>query len=105
ALLQRQGYLYLRLAGATDPARALASAVAIAPGKGLAADPGFVTAIRHVGSGDAVFYSREGDRGAAGSGRLAGELGASAFTILEKPENRDFIQVRMFAQLKNLSGD
>ncbi|TMA14235.1 MAG: hypothetical protein E6J84_11505, partial [Deltaproteobacteria bacterium] len=85
ALLQRQGYLYLRLAGATDPARALASATAIPPGKGLAADPGFLTAVRHVGAGDAVFYSRGGDRGAAGSGRLAGELGASAFTILEKP--------------------
>jgi len=89
ALLQRQGYLYLRLAGATDPARALASAAAIPPGKGLAADPGFLTAVRHVGSGDAVFYSREGDRGAAGSGRLSGEL----------------VQVRMFAQLKNLAGD
>jgi len=105
ALLQRQGYLYLRLAGATDPARALASAAAIPPGKGLAADPGFLTAVRHVGSGDAVFYSREGDRGAAGSGRLSGELGASAFTILEKPENRELVQVRMFAQLKNLAGD
>ena len=85
ALLQRQGYLYLRLAGATDPARALASAAAIPPGKGLAADPGFLTAVRHVGSGDAVFYSREGDRGAAGSGRLSGELGASAFTTLSMP--------------------
>ncbi|HYY51574.1 MAG TPA: PKD domain-containing protein, partial [Myxococcales bacterium] len=92
AVLQRQGYLYLRLAGATDPALALGSAAAIPPGKGLAADPGFLTAIRHVGSGDAVFYSRGGDRGAAGSGRLSGELGASAFAVLERPENRDFVQ-------------
>ncbi len=105
ALLHRQGYLYLRLAGATDPARALASAAAIPAGKGLAADPGFLTAVRHVGSGDAVFYSRGGDRGAAGGGRLSGELGASAFAILEKPENRELVQVRMFAQLKNLAGD
>src|SRR3989454_6106969 len=65
AILQRHGYLYLRLAGATDPAIALAGVGAIVPGKGLAADPGFVASARHVGWGDAVFFSRSPDRGAA----------------------------------------
>lgn len=104
-VLQRHGYLYLRLAGPSDPALALRSVTTLPPDKGLAADAGFVAAARHVGIGDAVFYSRGPDRGAAGNGRIAGELGVSAFTIYDKPENREFVQVRMFAQLRNLSGD
>ena len=41
-VLQRYGYLYLRLAGPSDPALALRSVTALPPDKGLAANPGFV---------------------------------------------------------------
>src|SRR5439155_8966849 len=105
AILQRHAYLYLRLAGATDPAIALTGPAAIVPGKGLAADAGFLTATRHVESGDAVFVSRSPDRGASAAGHLSSEVGAAAFAIYDKPENRDLLQVRIFAQLKNVSGD
>jgi hypothetical protein len=105
AILQRHGYLYLRLAGATDPAIALTGPAAIVPGKGLAADAGFLAASRHVGWGDAVFFSRSPDRGASAAGHFSSEVGASAFAIYDKPENRDLVQVRIFAQLRNLSGD
>ena len=104
-VVQRYGYLYLRLAGPTDPVIALRSVAAVPPDKGLSADPGFLAAARHVGLGDAVFYSRAADRSAAAEGRFAGELGASAFSVYDKPDNREFVQVRMFAQLRNLSGD
>lgn len=103
-VLNRHGYLYLRLAGATDPAIALRAA-SQSPDKGLAAEPGFVLAAGHVGNGDAIFYSRAPDRASASNGRFSNELGTSAFAIFDKPENRDFLQIRMFAQLKNLSGD
>jgi len=105
AVLERYGYLYLRLAGASDPAVALRTVSALPPEKGLAAEPGFTAAIRHVGSGDAIFYSRAPDRGSAGNGRFLNELGTSAFSIYDKPENRELLQIKMFAQLKNLSGD
>jgi len=105
AILQRHAYLYLRLAGATDPAIALTGPAAIVPGKGLAADAGFLTATRHVGWGDAVFFSRSPDRGASAAGHLSSEVGASAFAIYDKPENRELLQIKMFAQLKNLAGD
>ena len=104
-VLQRHGYLYLRTSGATDPVLALRSAAALPPDKGLAVDPAFVLSARHVGSGDALFFSRAPERGQAGNGRFSNELGSSAFAIYDKPENRDFLQVRFFAQLKNLSGD
>jgi hypothetical protein len=104
-VLQRHGYLYLRTSGATDPAIALRSAAALPPDKGLAADPGFGLATRHVGNGDALFYSRAPERGSAGNGRFSNELGNSAFAIYDKPENRDFVQLRFFGQLKNLPGD
>jgi hypothetical protein len=104
-VLQHHGYLYLRLAGPSDPALALRSVATLPADKGLAADPGFLAAARHVGIGEAVFYSRGPDRAATGNGRLASELGASAFAIYDKPDNRDFVQVRIFAQLKNLTGE
>jgi hypothetical protein len=103
-ILQHLGYLYLRLAGASDPLLALRAVAANASGKGLAADAGFAGALRHVGNGDAVFYSRAPDRAAGGS-RFSSEVGSSAFAVVEKPENRELVQVRMFAQLKNLAGD
>jgi PKD repeat protein len=105
AVLQRDGYLYLRLAGATDPAIALRSAASVAPEKSLATDAGFAVAARHIGNGDAIFYSRAPDRASVGNARFSSELGVSAFAVYDKPENREFLQIRMFAQLKNLSGD
>ena len=104
-VLQRYGYLYLRMAGPSDPGAALARIAALPADKGLAADPAFLAAARHVGLGDAVFYSRATDRAPGVEGRFVGELGASAFAVYDKPDNRDFVQVRMFAQPKAISGD
>jgi PKD repeat protein len=102
-VLQRAGYLYLRLAGGTDPALALAGVVAANPQQGLNADAGFAAASRHIGAGDAIFYSRSPE--AHADARLSNELRVSAFSIYDKPENREFVQVRMFSQLRNLAGD
>jgi len=99
-LVQRYGYLYLRTAGASDPLLALRSAAALPPDKGLAADPGFLNAMRHVGGGDAIFYSRSAD--AAGGMRYQAELASSAFAVIEKSE---VLQIRIYSQLRNLSGD
>ena len=99
-VLQRYGYLYLRTAGATDPLLALQGVAALAPDAGLSADAGFRGAMRHTGNGDALFYSKAAD--GAGGMRYGSELGASAFAVLENPE---LLQVRLFSQLKNLSGD
>ncbi|MGZ6144241.1 MAG: PKD domain-containing protein, partial [Myxococcales bacterium] len=97
-VVQRFGYLYIRTAGGSDPLIALKSIAALPPAKGLAADPGFQNASRHVGTGDAVFYSRATD----GQMRYSSELGSSAFAVLENP---DFLQLRIWSQLRNLSGD
>jgi PKD repeat protein len=99
-VLQRFGYLYLRTPGATDPALALASSAAILPEKGLYADAGYQNALRHIGTGDFVFYSRtaEGER-------LSSEFTSTAFTILEKPNNQELVQLRLFAQPRTLTGD
>ncbi|HZX96654.1 MAG TPA: PKD domain-containing protein [Myxococcales bacterium] len=101
-VLQRAGYLYLRLAGATDPALALRSVVSTNPEKGLLANPGFVTASRHIGEGDAIFFSRPD---ASADARLSNELSTSAFAVYAKPDNRELVQVRMFSQLRSLAGD
>ena len=100
AVLQRYGYLYLRTAGATDPLLALKGVAALPADGGLSADAGFRTASRHIGTGDALFYSRAAD--GAGAMRYGSELGASAFAVLENP---DLLQFRLFSQLKNLTGD
>ncbi|HET9753913.1 MAG TPA: PKD domain-containing protein, partial [Myxococcales bacterium] len=102
-VLQRAGYLYLRLAGGTDPALALAAVVAANPEQGLNGDAGFVTASRHIGAGDAIFYSRAPD--GHGEARISNELRVSAFSLYDKPENRELVQLRMFSQLRNLAGD
>ncbi|MFN2546851.1 MAG: PKD domain-containing protein [Myxococcales bacterium] len=98
AIVQRYGYLYIRTAGRSDPLIALRGVGAIPSDKGLAADPVFVNASRHIGNGDAIFFSRSPD----GQMRFSNEIGASAFAILENP---DILQVRIWSQLKNLSGD
>jgi hypothetical protein len=99
-VVQRYGYLYLRTAGASDPLLTLRSVAALPPDQGLAADPGFRTASRHVGNGDAVFYTRAAD--GAGAMRYSGQLGATAFAVQENP---DVLQIRIFSQLRNLTGD
>lgn len=95
-VVQRSGYLYLRTPGQSDPLLALKSVGAGNPDKGLSADPAFAAAAKQVGSGDAIFFSRGGD------GRYTSELGASAFALADQPE---LLQLRMWAQLKNLKGD
>ena len=100
AVMQRFGYLYLRTAGASDPLVALRSAAALPPDKGLAVDPGWQNALQHTGQGDAIFYSRAAD--GAGGMRFSGELGTSAFAVIEKPE---VLQLRMYSQPRNLTGD
>ncbi|HEX4381849.1 MAG TPA: PKD domain-containing protein [Myxococcales bacterium] len=97
-ILQSLGYLYLRTPGQSDPLKALQSAAALPPDKGLFADPGYQTALRHIGPGDATFYSRAADSDA----RLGGALATSAFSVLEKPE---LLQLRMYAMPRTLTGD
>lgn len=95
---QRLGYLYLRTPGASDPMLALRAAAALPADKGLFADKVFQQAARQVGGGDAFFFSRpDGARDA----RFSGELGATAFAVLDQPE---LLQMRMWSQLKNLKG-
>lgn len=98
-VLQRYGYLYLRLPGASDPLLALKSVAALPADKGLAADPAFSAAARQVGNGDATFYSRGGEKA---DSRFAGELGSSAFALVDQPE---LLQLRLWSQLKNLKAD
>jgi PKD domain len=98
AVLQSLGYLYLRTPGATDPLKALQSAAALPPDKGLFADPGYQNALRHIGPGDATFYSRAAESDI----RLGGALATSSFSVLEKP---DLLQLRMFALPRSLTGD
>ena len=99
AVVQRYGYLYIRTAGGSDPLLSLRTAAALPPDKGLAVDPGFVNAQRHTGNGDAVFFSRSPD---SQSMRFSSELGSNAFAVLENP---DVLQIRMWTQLRNLTGD
>lgn len=97
-IVQRFGYLYIRTAGGSDPLIALKTAAALPPNRGLAADPGFQNAMRHTGNGDALFFSRATD----GSMRFGNELGSSAFAVLENP---DVLQLRIWSQLRNLTGE
>lgn len=95
-VLQRYGYLYLRTPGASDPLLALRGVSLLPPDKGLAADPGFLGAVRQVGSGDAIFYSRPAE---SADVRYTNELGAAAFALVDQPE---LLQLRLWSQLKNL---
>ncbi|HZX64207.1 MAG TPA: hypothetical protein VFE76_02370, partial [Myxococcales bacterium] len=97
--LQRLGYLYVRLPGMTDPTPALRGALKVQPNGGLFADGMFQSAIRHVGSGDMVFFSRgTGDS----QGRLAATFGPSAFTVIDR---KDLLEMRIFAQPRDLTGE
>lgn len=103
AYLERFGYLYLRTRGSTDPLLALASAAAIPEAAGLERDAAYQAALHHVGEGDGVFYSAAPKEGTADERRgfLSGQLGASAFSI---GVGKDGLQLRLFGQLRNLSG-
>jgi hypothetical protein len=101
AVLQSFGYLYLRTPGATDPLKALQSAAVLPPDKGLFADAGYQNALRHIGQGDATFFSRSTD----GDARLGSALAMSAFTVLEKPKDQELVQLRMYALPRTLTGD
>ena len=98
--LEHQGYLYLRVPGASDPLLALASAASLQAEAGIAKDPGFNAAVAKVGQGDALFYSagREGD---AVSTRFANQIGVSAFALTI---SRDQVEIHAFAQPRNLTG-
>jgi hypothetical protein len=100
-LLLSQGYLYLRTPGVTDPLKALQSAAALPPDRGLFADQGYREALQHIGPGDATFYSRSAQNDA----RLGGALAMSSFTVLEKPRDQELVQLRMFAVPRSLKGD
>jgi hypothetical protein len=98
-VLQRYGYLYLRLPGMSDPAPALRGALKVQPNAGLFADSQFQAAVRHVGTGDMVFFSRgTGDS----QGRFAATVGPSAFTVIDR---KDLLEMRLFAQPRDLSGE
>jgi hypothetical protein len=98
-VLQRYGFLYLRLPGMSDPAPALRGALKVQPNSGLSADSMFQAAMRHVGTGDMVFFSRgTGDS----QGRLASSVGPSAFTVIDR---KDLLEMRLFAQPRDLSGE
>jgi hypothetical protein len=98
--LEKLGYLYLRVPGASDPLLALASAAAISPEAGLEKDAGYNAALSHVGQGDAFFYSA-GRTGDALSSRFANELGASAFSVTV---SADQVQIHAFGQPRTLIG-
>ena len=102
-VLQRFGYLYLRLAGATDPLKSLESAAAVPADKGLALDPTYLATVKHVGSGDVIFYSHPAGPAAEEGTRSkwTDQLGASAFALNDKDE---LVEVRLFTQLRNLTG-
>lgn len=102
--VERFGYLYLRTRGRSDPLAALASAAALPEDGGLAKDPGFLSAMKQVGAGDAIFYSsgpREGSPEEARKSFFSGQLGASAFAVSLAV---DGLALRLFAQLRNVTG-
>jgi PKD repeat protein len=102
--VERFGYLYLRTRGRSDPLVALATAAALPEDGGLAKDPAYLSAMKQVGTGDAVFYSsgpREGAPEEARKSFLTGQLGASAFAVSLAP---DGLALRLFAQLRNVTG-
>jgi PKD repeat protein len=98
-VVQRLGYLYLRLPGATDPAVALHGALGLQPTGGLVTDATFRSTVRHVGSGDVVFFSRGSGNP---QGRFTSTVGPSAFALIDRKE---LIEMRLFAQPRNLTGD
>ncbi len=102
AVVQRYGYLYVRTAGLTEPSLALQSALALAPDQGLAQDPTWLAAMKHVGGGDASFFSRGSPpAGLSESGsRLSQELGSSAFSVNDTDGE---FRLRYFGQLKNVT--
>jgi PKD domain-containing protein len=100
AVVQRYGYLYLRLPGLTDPALALRGVGTLQPSGGLAAERAWQTAMDRVGLGDVLFFSRRA--GGEQSGRLTGQLAQTAFALRATPEA---LEMKVFAIPRNLSAD
>ena len=100
AVVQRFGYLYLRLPGLTDPALALRGVGALQPSGGLAGDPAWKAGMERVGPGDVLFFSRPGDKDP--QGRFAGQLGQAAFSLRATPEA---LVMKIFARPRNVSPD
>jgi PKD domain len=101
AVLQRFGYVYLRLPGMTDPALALRSAAALPPGPGLQNDPTYLRMLKHVGTGDVLFFTRDASAQRTPS-RYTGALGAAAFAVVDQKER---VIVRLFGEPKELKGE
>lgn len=100
AIVQRYGYLYLRLPGLTDPALALRNVVALPASGGLASDPAWQTAVDRVGPGDVLFFSRPVEK--AQQGRFAGQFAQAAFALRATP---GALEMKIFARPRNVSAD
>ena len=100
AVVQRYGYLYLRLPGLTDPALALRGVGTLQPSGGLASDSAWQTAVERVGPGDVLFFSRPADNDRAG--RFAGQLRQAAFSLRATAEA---LEMKVFARPRNVSPD
>jgi hypothetical protein len=100
AVVQRFGYLYLRLPGLTDPSIALRGVTALQPSGGLAADDGWKAAADRVGPGDVVFYSRPGEKDR--QGRFGGQLSQAAFALRARA---DALEINLLARPRNVSAN
>jgi hypothetical protein len=100
AVVQRFGYLYLRLPGLTDPSIALRGVTALQPSGGLAADDAWKAAADRVGPGDVVFYSRPGEKDR--QGRFGGQLSQAAFALRARA---DALEINLLARPRNVSAN
>jgi hypothetical protein len=100
AVLQRYGYLYLRLPGLTDPSLSLRSVGTLQPSAGLASDPAWQTAMQRVGAGDVLFFSRPSEKDV--QGRFAAQLAQAAFSLRSTPAA---LELKIFARPRNVSPD
>jgi hypothetical protein len=100
AVVQRYGYLYLRLPGLTDPSIALRGVTSLQPSGGLAADPAWQAALDRVGPGDVLFFSRPGPRDP--QARFAGQLSQAAFALRARP---DALEMNLIARPRNVSAN
>jgi PKD repeat protein len=100
AVVQRYGYLYLRLPGLTDPSVALRGVTSLQPSGGLAADAAWQAAVERVGPGDVLFFSHPGPRDP--QSRFAGQLSQVAFALRARP---DALEINLVARPRNVSGN
>jgi hypothetical protein len=100
AVVQRYGYLYLRLPGLTDPSIAFRGVTSLQPSGGLAADAAWQAAVDRVGPGDVLFFSRTGPRDP--QSRFAGQLSQAAFALRARP---DALEINLLARPRNVSAN